>query len=88
MTAPVDPAGFLSELRALLDRSAPGHAAAPPLPEVLTVDEAARMLRVDRKTVYASIHRGDFPGRRVGAGRRRIVIGRDALLRWLAEHGQ
>jgi len=50
-------------------------------PEVLTVDEAAAFLRVDRKTVYTAVAEGQLPGRRVG--RRRIVILRDQLLAWL-----
>jgi excisionase family DNA binding protein len=54
-----------------------------PLPEVLTVDELAALLRVDRKTVYAQIARGEIPGvRRLG---KTIRISRDAVLRWLAE---
>jgi excisionase family DNA binding protein len=48
---------------------------------VLTVDELAALLRVERKTVYAAITRGDIPGvRRVG---RSIRISRDAVLDWL-----
>ncbi len=63
------------------------NGAAPParmsLPEVLTVDELAALLRVERKTVYAAIARGDVPGaRRVGT---RLRISRDAVLRWLAD---
>ena len=29
---------------------------------VITVDELARRLRLDRKAVYDAIHRGDIPG--------------------------
>jgi len=37
------------------------------LPEVLTVEEVADLLRVDRKTAYAAIAEGGVPGvRRVG----------------------
>jgi excisionase family DNA binding protein len=51
------------------------------LPPVLTVDEVAEILRVDSKTVYEAISRGDFPGViRVG---RCIRIFRDAFLAWL-----
>jgi excisionase family DNA binding protein len=47
-------------------------------PTVLTVDEAAALLRVDRKSVYDSIRRGELPGVvRVG---RVIRISRSALL--------
>ena len=51
------------------------------LPEVLTVDEVAELLRVNRKTVYAAIQRREFPGaRRIGAT---IRVSRDAVLKWL-----
>ena len=53
---------------------------------VLTVDEAAELLRVDRKTVYESIRRGELPGVvRLG---RSIRIGRGALLEFLAGKGR
>ena len=50
------------------------------LPPVLCVEEAARFLSVNIKTVRDAISAGDFPARRVG---RRVVILRDALLHWL-----
>ena len=50
------------------------------LPAVLTVDEVAAFLRMNRKTVFASIATGEMPGRKVG---RRVVILRDALLEWM-----
>ncbi len=51
-------------------------------PSVLTVDELAALLRVNRKTVYDALARGDIPGaRRIGATYR---ILRDAVLEWLA----
>lgn len=56
------------------------------LPAVLTIDEAAKLMRVDRKTLYALAQRGKLPGcRKVG---RVLRVSRDALLRWLgdAEH--
>ncbi len=60
-------------------------AARPTLPPVLTVDEAARLLRVNRKTLYEAIRAGEVPGVvRVG---RSIRIGRDALLRWMEGNG-
>jgi excisionase family DNA binding protein len=44
--------------------------AGTPLPEpppVLTVEELAAMLRIERKTAYAAIRRGEIPGtRRIG----------------------
>jgi excisionase family DNA binding protein len=51
-------------------------------PSVLTVDELAALLRVNRKTVYDALARGDIPGaRRIGTSYR---ILRDAVLQWLA----
>jgi excisionase family DNA binding protein len=53
------------------------------MPAVLTVEEVADLMRVDRKTAYAAIAEGCIPGvRRIG---RCIRISRDELLRWLAE---
>jgi excisionase family DNA binding protein len=53
------------------------------LPLVLTVDEVAELLRVDRKTAYAVIAAGGLPGvRRVG---RSLRISRDAVLEWLSK---
>lgn len=50
-------------------------------PVVLTVDEAAELLRCDRKTVYTAIQRGKLPGvRKIG---RAIRIHRPTLLDWL-----
>ncbi|MCC7537483.1 MAG: helix-turn-helix domain-containing protein [Deltaproteobacteria bacterium] len=50
---------------------------------VLTVDEVAALLRLERKTVYAALRRGEIPGaRRIG---RAIRLSRSAVLRWLAE---
>lgn len=52
--------------------------AGPELPEFLTVDEAAILLRVNRKTLYESIRLGQVPGvMRVGKALR---IRRAALL--------
>jgi excisionase family DNA binding protein len=51
-------------------------------PVIITVDELAALLRVNRKTVYDALARGDIPGaRRIGATYR---IHRDAVLDWLA----
>ncbi len=53
------------------------------IPTVLTVEEVAELLRVDRKTVYELIRRGELPGvRRIG---RTIRVHRETVLRWLAE---
>ena len=49
---------------------------------VLTVDELAALLRVNRKTVYDALSRGEIPGaRRVGSTYR---ILRAAVIGWLA----
>ncbi len=54
-------------------------------PSVLTVDEAARLLRVNRKTLYDAVREGRVPGViRLG---RSIRIGRTALLGWLRGNG-
>lgn len=57
--------------------------AAPELPEVLTVDELATLLRLNRKTVYDALKRGEIPGVRRLAGRYRIH--RDTVLGWLSQ---
>lgn len=48
--------------------------------EVLTADEVAALLGVDRQTVYDYAGRGEIPHRRLG---RRILFGRVAILAWL-----
>ena len=51
------------------------------LPEVMTPDELAAFLRLNRKTVYELLARRAIPGsRRIG---RRYRIARDAVLDWL-----
>lgn len=53
------------------------------LPEVLTADEVAQLLRVNRKTVYAAFKAGHIHGgRRIGGT---IRFHRDAVLLWLRE---
>jgi excisionase family DNA binding protein len=48
---------------------------------VLTVDEVAELLRVDRKTVYEAVRVGELPGAvRVG---RAIRVHRATFLLWL-----
>lgn len=49
--------------------------------DVLTVAEAADLLRLGRNSTYAAIQRGELPARRVG---RRWLIPKDALERFLA----
>ena len=51
------------------------------LPAVLTVLEVARLLRVNRNTVYELFQRKEIPGgRKVG---RCIRFSRDAVVQWL-----
>jgi len=53
-----------------------------PQPSVMNVEELAALLRVNRKTVYEALSRGEIPGaRRLGATYR---ILRGAVLDWLA----
>ena len=67
------------------DESGAERAGSPAMPPVLTVDEAARLLRVNRKTLYDAVRASDVPGVvRLG---RSIRIGRDALLRWMEGNG-
>ena len=55
------------------------------LPALLRVEELAELLRVDRKTVYEGIARGEIPGaRRFG---RVIRVSRDAVLEWMRQGG-
>ena len=56
------------------------------LPTLLTVDELAVLLRMNRNTVYEAIERGEIPGaQRIG---RTIRITRDVVVRWLREQGR
>jgi len=51
------------------------------LPQVMKVIEVARLLRLNSKTVYELVARGEIPGaRRVG---RTIRFSRDVLLEWM-----
>ncbi|MDD5308331.1 MAG: helix-turn-helix domain-containing protein [Deltaproteobacteria bacterium] len=36
----------------------------PALPEFLTIEEACDLLRLDRRTIYGMIERGELPGAR------------------------
>lgn len=62
------------------DTQEPGASA----PEFLTVEEAAALLRVNRKTLYESIRLGQVPG--VLHLGRSIRIRRGVLLRWMPGH--
>lgn len=48
--------------------------------DVLTVEQAARLLRIGRNQLYDAIGRGEVPHRRIG---RSIRLARSVLLRWL-----
>jgi excisionase family DNA binding protein len=50
-------------------------------PSVFTADEVARLLRVNIKTVYDAVRRGELPGaRRIG---NTLRFGRGPLMKWL-----
>ena len=50
------------------------------LPLLLTVDEAAKVVRVSRARMYELVHIEGFPAHRFG---RTIRIPRDSFLRWI-----
>jgi excisionase family DNA binding protein len=50
--------------------------------QVLTADELARLLGVNRKTIYDAATRDEIPHRRLG---RRLIFERGAVLRWLRQ---
>ena len=62
------------------------ESACSPVPDqspVLTVEELAALLRIERKTAYAAIRRGEIPGaRRIGGV---IRISRERVLAWLSQ---
>ena len=51
------------------------------LPMLLTVDEAAEVLRTTRRAIYAMVERRQLPG--VMRIRRRVLLRADDLLDWL-----
>ncbi len=53
-----------------------------PAPEILTLGEAAALLRVPESDVESAARRHELPGRRIGAEWRFL---RDALLSWLKD---
>ena len=55
----------------------------PAVPTLLTVSDAATVLRTSRKAVYAMIERRQLPGVvRIG---RRVLIRQDNLVEWLCQ---
>jgi excisionase family DNA binding protein len=51
------------------------------LPKLLTIDEAAELLRTTRRAIYAMVERRQLPG--VLRIRRRVLLRADDLLDWL-----
>jgi excisionase family DNA binding protein len=49
-------------------------------PEILTLEEAAELLRLDREAMLAAAEAGQVPGRRIGEEWR---FSRNALMNWL-----
>ena len=52
--------------------------------EILTADEVAEFLGLNRKTVYDAARRGQIPHRRVG---RRLLFERGSIVDWLRNTG-
>ena len=63
-----------------LDRARPGRAPISAAPDVLTIAEAARRLRIGRNGAYEAARRGELPVMRIG---RRLLVPRVALERLL-----
>ena len=53
------------------------------LPQFLTADEVAALLRTSRKAIYAMVERGQLPG--VTRVRRRLLVRAEELVDWLHE---
>ena len=50
--------------------------------QILTADQVAELLGVNRKTIYEAASRGEIPHRRLG---RRLIFERGVVLRWLRQ---
>ena len=50
--------------------------------EILTADDVAQLLGVDRKTIYAAARRNEIPHRRLG---RRLLFERGSIVQWLRQ---
>lgn len=71
----------MPELNTTLPLAVAIPAPATSLPAILKADEVAGLLRINRKTLYEAVQRGDIPGAfRVG---RCLRFRRDAVLTWL-----
>jgi len=69
------------EEAAAAGKSRPASAAGPcQTPHVLTVEEAAHLLRIGRNSAYEAIRRGEIPAIRIG---HRLLVPRAALERLL-----
>jgi len=51
-------------------------------PVIMTADEVAKLLGVNRKTIYEAAARGEIPHRRLG---RRLIFERSCMLSWLRQ---
>ena len=61
------------------------HAKSAQLPEFLKTTELAKLLRVNRKTIYEAVSRDEIPG--VVRFGRVLRFRRDAVLEWLDQLG-
>ena len=64
-------------------RTLAGPAKQSSLPSLLTVDEAAALLRTSRRAIYAMVERGQIPG--VIRLQRRLLFRADHLVHWLEQ---
>ena len=69
------------ERRGVRERSNSDQQHGPGLPVLLTVGEAAELLRTTHRAIYAMIERHQLPG--VIRIRRRVLFRADDLLHWL-----
>ena len=72
---------FSNYSRTSTRRAAAAQSAESALPLLLTVDEAAVLLRTTPRAIYAMVARGQLPG--VTRIRRRVLLRAEDLLHWL-----